>query len=334
MKVIIDAYGGDNAPMEIIKGTALAIAEYGVGAVLCGDEGELRRVAAENGITLAGMEFAAAPTVLPVEVDPTEILKNYADSSMAVGLKLLANGSGDAFVSAGSTGGMVVGASLLVKRIKGIKRAAIGTVIPTTNGSYMLMDGGANAECRPEMLLQFGVMGSVYMEKVMNVHTPRVGLVNIGTEENKGLELQIEAGKLLKKAPIHFTGNVEARELPLGGCDVAVCDGFVGNVILKLTEGMGKLISNELKSIFMESATTKLAALVLRGGILRFSKKMDYTEYGGAPLMGIAKPVIKAHGSSNANAIKNAIRQAKLVHEKKVIPIIQEALAGLAQEES
>lgn len=329
MKVIVDAYGGDNAPLEILKGTALAVKELGVQAVVCGDENELKKVAADNGISIAGFEFAQADGNIPVTADPTEILKAYSGSSMACGLRLLAEGGGDAFVSAGSTGAVVVGATLIVKRIRGIKRAALGTVIPTSEGCYMLMDIGANAECRPEMLQQFGLMGSVYMDKIMGIKKPRVGMVNIGTEENKGLELQIEANKLLKQAPVNFIGNVEARELPLGGCDVAVADGFVGNILLKLTEGMGKLMSIEIKRIFLRNTISKLAAAVLSGGIKNFRAKMDYTEYGGAPLMGISKPVIKAHGSSNAKAFKNAIRQAKMVCDNNMIGIIEDSLAQM-----
>lgn len=331
MRVIIDALGGDNAPLEILKGTVLAVKEYGVQAVLCGDEPQLRSLAAEHALALEGISFAQAARGIPVEAEPTEIIKSYADCSMAVGLRLLAEGGGDAFVTAGSTGAAVVGASLIVKRIRGIKRAALGSVIPAANGCYMLMDIGANTECRPEMLLQFGLMGAVYMEKIMGVDRPRVGVVNIGTEETKGLELQIEAGKLLRRAPVNFIGNVEARELPLGGCDVAVADGFVGNIILKLTEGMGKLMSMELKNILLRNTATKLAAGVLRGGVEEFRAKMDYTEYGGAPLLGIAKPVIKAHGSSNAKALKNAIRQAKLVCDNQMISVIEESLAQFAR---
>lgn len=326
MRVIVDAYGGDNAPLEIVKGTALAVQEYGIEAILCGDEVELRALAAQNGIALDKIGFVPAENNIPVEADPTEILKSYSDCSMAAGLKLLAESGGDAFVSAGSTGALVVGATMIVKRLKGVKRAALATVIPSTVGNYMLVDIGANAECRPEMLMQFGVMGSVYMEKVMGVSNPKVGMVNIGTEETKGLALQIDAGKLLREAPVNFIGNVEARELPLGGCDVAVTDGFTGNIILKLTEGMGKMMSVEMKRIFLRNAMSKLAAAVVHGGVQDFRARMDYTEHGGAPLMGLTKPVIKAHGSSNAKAIKNAIRQAKKVCDIGMIDVMQTAL--------
>lgn len=331
LKIIIDAYGGDNAPLEILKGTVQAVAEYGVEAVLCGREAELRELAAGCGVSLEGISFLHADAGMPAEAEPTEILKSHSGSSMAVGMKLLAEGGGDAFVTAGSTGAAVVGASLIVKRIKGIKRPALGTVIPTSTGCYMLLDVGANTECRPEMLTQFGVMGSVYMEKLMGITNPQVGLVNIGTEDNKGLDLQVETAKLLRKAPVQFVGNVEARELPLGGCDVAVADGFTGNILLKLTEGMGKMMSVELKKILLRNAVSKVAAVFLKDGVMEFRARMDYTEYGGAPLLGIAKPVIKAHGSSNAKAVKNAVRQAKMVCERQVIDVIRASLDGLTK---
>ncbi len=336
MNIILDAHGGDNAPLEVIKGAAMAVREYGVQVTLCGREDDILNAAEQSGIPLAnleGIKIAPAAQALPMDVDPTEILSNYANSSMAVGLKLLAEGRGDAFVTAGNTGAVVIGASLLVKRLKGIKRAAIATLIPTMERPYLLIDSGANAECRPEMLQQFGIMGSAYMSKVLDIQNPRVGLINIGTEENKGTELQMEAGKLLQASPIHFIGNVEARELPLGGCDVAVCDGFTGNVILKLTEGMGKWMSAELKKILFKNLSTKLAALLVKGGLEDFRKQMDYTEHGGAPLLGITKPVIKAHGSSNDKAFKNAIRQAKLMVENQMIDTIAEGLAALKAQE-
>lgn len=330
MKVIVDAFGGDNAPLEIVKGTAEAIKEYGITAVMCGDETRLRALCAEQKIPVNGMEFLNAGSVIPVEADPTEILKSYKDSSMAEGLSLLADGGGDAFVTAGSTGAAVVGASMIVKRIKGVKRAAIATVIPNATGCYMLIDAGANAECRPEMLMQFGIMGSAYMKNVMGVKSPRVGLVNIGTEETKGLDIHVEANRQLKSAPVNFVGNIEAREIPLGGCDVAVTDGFVGNVILKHTEGMGKFMSTELKNILMGGGVlNKLAALALKKGLMSFRKKLDYTEYGGAPLLGIVKPVIKAHGSSNAKALKNAIRQAKSMYDNDVAGQIAESISKI-----
>lgn len=327
----MDAFGGDNAPLEIMKGCAMAAQEYHVDIIACGNEDTIRRVCDQNNISLDHISITHVEKVIPVEMDPTEVVKSYDDCSLAVGLKMLAGGEGDAFVSAGSTGAIVVGASLFVKRIKGIKRAALASAIPCKNGCYMLLDMGANTECRPEMLMQFGVMGSAFMENVMGVPSPRVGMVNIGTEDNKGLELQIAANGLLRKAPVHFIGNVEPRALPFGACDVAVCDGFTGNVVLKLTEGLGKWFAGELKGIFMENMASKMGYLCVRGGVERFRRSMDYKEYGGAPLMGTVKPVIKAHGSSDAKAFKNAIRQAKEYAGRRVISQIESSLAKLKE---
>ena len=332
MRIIVDAFGGDHAPLEVLKGCSMAKEEYGVEITLCGDEEKIRDCAKNNNVSLEGMEILHAPSVIPVEADPTSLLKEYADSSMAVGMKALKNGEGDAFVSAGSTGALVVGASLIVKRLKGVRRVGLATVIPNANKFYLLMDAGANAECRPEMLAQFGVMGSVYMERLKGVKNPRVGLINIGAEETKGLELQLESYKLLQKAPVNFIGNVEARGLALGECDVAVCDGFVGNVALKMTEGLAKYFSNELKSMFMANIKTKIAALLMKDKISAFKKSMDYKEHGGAPLLGASQPVIKAHGSSDARAFKNAIRQAKECVENRVIEEMQNALHELKTE--
>ena len=333
MRIIVDAFGGDKAPLEILKGCAEAVREYGVDIIACGKEETIRRVCGENGIPLERISITDVERVIPVEVDPTEVVKGYDDCTMAVGLKMLANGEGDAFVSAGSTGAIAVGASLYVKRIKGVKRAALATVIPCKGGCYMLVDIGANKECRPEMLVQFGMMGSLYMENIQGVKSPRVGVVNIGTEDNKGLELQRLAGEQMRLAPVNFIGNVEPRELPFGGCDVAVCDGFTGNVVLKLTEGLGKWFADELKGIFMAGAPSKLAYLMVRGGVGAFKKQMDYKEYGGAPFMGITRPVIKAHGSSDARAFKNAIRQAKEYAERGVIRQIEQSLAVMKQKQ-
>jgi len=328
MKIIVDAFGGDNAPLAVLEGCQMAVREYGVEILLTGDEAVIRKAAGENGISLDHMEIVHAPTVIPVEEDPTEIMKSYQDCSMAEGFRQLAQGAGDAFVSAGSTGALVVGASLIVKRIRGVKRAAIGTVVPNAKGAYLLIDGGANHECRPEMLLQFALMGSAYMEKIGGIPKPRVGLVNIGAEETKGTQLQIDAFGLLREAPVNFIGNVEARGLPLGECDVAVCDGFTGNVVLKTTEGMAKFFSNTLKEMFTGFPGV-LGAPFLLGSVKALKKKMDYSETGGAPLLGLQKPVIKAHGSSGGLAFKNAIRQAKKCCDEDVIGEIERGLSEI-----
>lgn len=330
MKVIIDMYGGDNAPKAPILGAAMAAKELGTEIVAVGNEAEMRKICEENGVS--GFEFIDAPMVMPVCAEPTEILKEYKQSSLAVGLKALADGRGDAFVSAGSTGAIVVGATLIVKRIKGIKRAALASVIPGLDKSYMLLDLGANVECRPEMLCQFASMGSIYMNKVEGVPNPEVGLINIGAEESKGGELQKEAYQLMKAASFNFIGNIEPRDLPKGVCDVAVADGWTGNVVLKLTEGLSSAFGKKLKGIMLRNFFTKLGALTMKKGVAEFKKSMDYTERGGAPLLGIAKPVIKAHGSSDPKAFMNAIRQAKTFYEQDVIGTISAAVAAQKEE--
>ena len=330
MKVIIDMYGGDNAPKAPILGAAMAAKELGVDIVAVGNEAEMRKICEENGIS--GFEFIDAPLVMPVCAEPTEVMKSYKESSLAVGLRALADGRGDAYVSAGSTGAIVVGATLIVKRIKGIKRAALASVIPGLDRSYMLLDLGANVECRPEMLCQFASMGSIYMNKVEGVPNPEVGLINIGAEESKGGELQKEAYKLLKESDLNFIGNVEPRDLPKGVCDVAVADGWTGNIVLKLTEGLVSAFGKKLKGVMMSSLLTKLGALTMKGALTDFKKSMDYTERGGAPLLGIAKPVIKAHGSSDPKAFMNAVRQAKAFYEQDVIGTISAAVAAQKEE--
>ncbi len=330
MKVIIDMYGGDNAPKAPILGAAMAAKELGVEIVAVGNEAEMRKICEENGIS--GFEFIDAPLVMPVCAEPTEVMKSYKESSLAVGLRALAEGRGDAYVGAGSTGAIVVGATLIVKRIKGIKRAALASVIPGLDKSYMLLDLGANVECRPEMLCQFASMGSIYMNRVEGVPNPEVGLINIGAEESKGGELQKESYQLMKAANFNFIGNVEPRDLPRGVCDVAVADGWTGNVVLKLTEGLASAFGKRLKAMMMSSLLTKLGALTMKKGIADFKKSMDYTERGGAPLLGIAKPVIKAHGSSDPKAFMNAIRQAKAFYEQDVIGTISAAVAAQKEE--
>lgn len=331
MKVIIDAFGGDNAPLEVIKGSINAKKDFNTDICLVGDENKIKQCAEENSLDISGLEIRHAPSVIEICEEPTEIIKSKSDCSMAVGMKMLADGDGDAFVSAGSTGALVVGATFIVKRIKGIKRAALATILPTQERPTMLLDVGANADCRPEMLVQFGVMGSIYMNKIMAVDSPSVMLANIGEEPSKGRELEVETYKQLGNAPINFKGNIEARELPKGVCDVVVTDGYTGNIILKLYEGMGKFFSTELKGILLGNLVSKIAALMLIKKVNKFKKKMDYSEYGGAPLLGTAKPVIKAHGSSNARAFYNAIRQACKFTETNVIGEVSESLLKMKE---
>ena len=329
MKIILDGFGGDLAPLAPLQAAADAVRELGVSVIVTGDEKKLSACAAEHKISLEGIELFDAPLVMPVVAEPTSILKIYADSSIAAGLRLVAAGEGEAFVSAGSTGALEVGGTFLVKRVKGVKRPALGTSIPMKGGFYLLIDSGANHDVRPEMLAQFAVMGAAYQKALLGVENPRIGLVNIGTEDNKGTDLQVQALPLLREAPVNFIGNVEARELPLGGCDVAVCDGFTGNVILKLTEGLGSFFSGAIKDVLFTNALTKLSALAIKKPFSEFKKSLDYREIGGVPILGLKAPVVKAHGASDAHALKNAIRQAKFCVERGVIGEIERGVAEI-----
>ncbi len=330
MKIIVDAFGGDNAPKEILRGASQAVRELKVQIIAVGDEQKIRACVAENDIRMEGITIRHAPDVITMHDSPTDVLKKKPDSSLAVGLRMLYAGEGDAFVSAGSTGALLVGATLLVKRLPGVKRPALATVIPGDPTPYLLCDCGANADCRPEMLVQFAMMGAAYTEKVLGTPYPSVGLVNNGAEETKGGELQLAAHRLLKESGLNFVGNVEARDLNAGAVDVAVCDGFTGNVVLKLTEGVAAMMNQKIKGVFQSGMAGKLAYLMTRPALKTFKASMDYTEYGGAPILGVSAPVIKAHGSSNAKAFKNAIRQAKACVDNDVVGAIRAASAQYA----
>jgi len=311
MRIIVDAFGGDNAPLEIIKGAALAVAAYGHTVILTGKEEDIRRVAGENSISLDGMEIIDCDDVISMEDSPRSILREHKNSSMAVGLRSLAEGAGDAFVSAGSTGALLVGGTFLVKRIDGVSRPALAAIMPSAEGPFMLLDAGANVDCKPDMLVQFAQMGSIYMTHVMGGGKPaRVGLLNVGTEDTKGGELQKETFALLKDCDLNFIGNIEARQAPFGEADVVVADGFSGNVLLKTMEGTADLIVKQIKALFYKNLKTKLAGAMVKSDLADFKKMFSTDEYGGAPLLGIRKPVIKTHGNSKANAVKNAIRVA------------------------
>lgn len=324
MIVAVDAYGGDNAPLEIIKGCAQAVKELNVKILLVGKENELTKIIADNNISRAGIDIMHAEGILTMEDEPTSIIKDKKDSSMAAAFYALKESKADAFVSAGNSGAILVGATMIVRRIRSIKRAALAVIMPSQGGPCMLCDCGANVECKPEYLEQFALMGSIYMKQILKIDNPRIGLLNNGAESHKGLPLQVEAYKLLSEnKSLNFIGNIEGRDLPFGKSDVVVTDGFTGNITLKLYEGLGKMFSNSIKGIFKQSLVTKLGAVFVLKGLNNFKKTMDYTEYGGAPLLGICKPVIKAHGSSNAKAIKNAIRQAVEFSTSKMIESIE-----------
>ena len=339
MKIIVDAMGGDNAPLEIVKGAVMAAEELQVEIVLTGKGEDILRCLQDLGIKELpdGVEIAHASEVVYMEDDPVAVMRTKKDSSMSVGLKMLKDGTGDAMVSAGSTGALLSGSTLMVKRVSGIRRAALAPFIPNSTDGFLLIDCGANLECTPEHLLQFAFMGSYYVQNVVGKPDPKIGLLNIGTEESKGTELQRVVYKLLETASwnerINFIGNVEARDVMSGVCDVVVCDGFTGNILLKSIEGIGLYFNREMKQIFMKNWRTKLAALLVKEGIAVFKNKMDSEQVGGTALLGISKPVIKAHGSSKALAIRNAVRQAVATVSTGVIENIQDNIEHMKIEE-
>lgn len=321
MRVIIDAMGGDNAPQAPVAGALRARRELGVDVTLVGRREEIEKHLGGE----AGIEIVDAREVISMEDDPSTATRRKKDSSMAVALNLLKDGKGDAVVSAGSTGALLTGATLTVKRIRGIRRAALAPVIPNGGRGVMLIDCGANVECTSEYLLQFAFMGSFYSKHILGCPNPRVGLLNNGTEETKGTELQKQSWSVLKKAAdegkINFIGNVEGSAALSGEVEVVVTDGFTGNIMLKSYEGMAKFLMTQLKSLFYSSTKNKLAALVLKKDFMGLKDMMDVNKVGGTALLGISKPVIKAHGSSNDEAIFSAIRQA-----------VQFARAGVIEE--
>lgn len=328
MKIIIDAMGGDNAPGEIVKGAVNAQREFGMDIVLTGREAEIRQClaacgAAEN----EHLTVVNAEEVITMEDDPAMAVRLKRNSSMAVALNLVKNGEGDACVSAGSTGALLSGATLTVKRIRGIRRAAMAPVLPNGGKGVLLIDCGANAECTEEYLLQFAFMGSFYAEKIMGCESPRVGLLNIGSEETKGTEMRRRTYALLQQAGeegrIRFIGNVEGNDVFSDRVDVIVTDGFTGNILLKSVEGTAKFLMKRLKSIFMSGVKTKLAALAVKKEMGGLKKMLDSSEVGGTALLGISKPVIKAHGSSDARAIRSAVKQAMAFVEADVVGEIE-----------
>ncbi|MBO4939205.1 MAG: phosphate acyltransferase PlsX [Oscillospiraceae bacterium] len=318
MKIILDAMGGDNAPEAPVLGAIEAAKATGTQITLVGRGEEILSVMRKHGIDNLpeGMEIANAEDVVDMHDDPGSVIHKRKNSSMIVGLKMLAEGQGDAFVSAGSTGALLTGATLIIKRVKGIRRAAMGPAFPNkAGGKTVICDCGANAECTPEFLLQFGLMGSLFAKKNLGIKNPRVGLLNIGTEDSKGTKLQLETYPLLQKAHdnglINFVGNVEGRDVPLGAVDVVVCDGFSGNVMLKTIEGTAMYMGSMMKhKIFLRSIFSKIGYLLCKKGVNEVMSLLDYRTIGGTQFLGIKKPVIKAHGSSDALAFRSAIRQA------------------------
>lgn len=341
MKIILDAMGGDNAPQAPVLGAIEAVKRYNADIILVGRGQEILEVLKKNGLdTLPeGVEIAHADDVVDMHDDPATVIHKRKNSSMIIGLKMLADGKGDAFVSAGSTGALLTGATLLVKRVRGIRRAAMAPAMPTKAGTKVIIcDCGANAECTPEFLLQFGLVASAYSKFTLGVENPRVGLLNIGSEDSKGTQLQKDAYALLKDASnrglLNFTGNVEARDVPLGAVDVVVCDGFSGNILIKSIEGTAMFMGSMLKRMFKKNLGSKLGYLLCKSGVQDMMKLLDYREIGGTQFLGIKKPVIKAHGSSDALAFRNAVKQAMTAAEGDFTAQLEKNLAALKGSEA
>lgn len=331
MKIIVDVMGGDKAPEETVKGALWAMREFLATFILVGDREAIERIAAAEGYDVRLLNIVDTKTYITMEDDPLCVVRGKQDSSMSVGLKMLAEGEGDAFVSTGNTGALFTGATLIVRKIKGVLRAGIGSIIPLQT-PVLLLDTGANVVVTDENLEQFAVMGSAYMKKMYAIDSPRVGLLNNGAEECKGTDLQRSAHKRLRDNPdVNFVGNVEGNAVPFNVCDVLVTDGFTGNVLLKGMEGLGKMLLGRLKQMFYSTPVTKVAALSMKKQIGEMKKEFDSSEHGGAPILGISKPVVKAHGSSDAKAFKNAIGKAIAYAESGVIYDVAESAKRFAE---
>jgi len=328
MRIIIDAMGGDNAPEAAVAGACRAAAELGCDITLVGDEARVRALLPEGAAERVRIVHAAE--TVEMEDKALSAVMKKRDSSMSVALKLLSEGEGDALVSAGSTGALLTAATLTVKRIRGIRRAALGPLLPTKRGQVLLIDSGANINCPAEYLLQFAYMGHFYMKDVAGVPSPRIALLNNGTEETKGTEALQEAHALLRAARdagrLNFIGNMEGRDIFSGEADVIVCDGFAGNIALKTVEGTASFLMSHIKTVFTKNIFSKLAYLLVRGGLREMRKMMDYKEVGGAPMLGLTRPVIKAHGSSDEKAFVSAVAQAKSFAESGFIAHMSESI--------
>ncbi|MDR2899205.1 MAG: phosphate acyltransferase PlsX [Clostridiales bacterium] len=333
--VAVDAMGGDNAPKEIIKGAVDALINPSLEILLVGKQDLLEKELSGLSYDNKRLKIVNATEVIGMDEVPTAAIKQKKDSSMVVAMRLVKEGAAEAVVSAGNSGALLTGATLIIGRIKGIDRPALGTCLPNENGYTFLIDSGANMDCKPQYLPQFALMGSVYMESIQKVKNPKVGLINVGAEKEKGNALTKDAYELLEKYPgINFTGNVEARYIPKCQVDVAVCDAFVGNVVLKLTEGLASSLMRMIKRALMSSTKAKLGALLIKGSLKELSKGFDYAEVGGAPFLGLKSIVIKAHGSSNAKAVKNAVGQAYAFASLNLSAEIEKRLAAQGNTES
>jgi glycerol-3-phosphate acyltransferase PlsX len=336
MKVILDGMGGDHAPAEIVKGACEAsLAAGGHTICIAGDEAVIASELARHGYDAGRIEILHAPEVITAEDSPARAIRRKPDSSIVKGLEAVRDGAGDVFLSAGNSGAVMSGAVMVLGRIPGIDRPAIGSPYPLLEGGVaLLIDAGANSECKPRNLLQFGIMGSIYESTVFGKERPKIGLVNMGTEKGKGTPLLKASYELIEEASgklgLRFVGNVEARDVPVGICDVIVCDGFVGNVILKMTEGVGLSIMHLIREKFTEGLVATIGAALLMGKLGELKKMFDYTEYGGAPVLGVARPVVKMHGSSNAKAVANGIAKSIAFAEGRVVEAITEHVSRVA----
>lgn len=332
MRVILDGMGGDNAPVEIVKGAVQAAKEMSHEIHIVGREDEIQKELDKYQYDPQQIKVVHAEEVITNEDSPVKAIKRKKNSSMVVGLTMVKNGEGDIFVSAGNTGAQVVGGRMILGRINGIDRPALASIYPILGDkACLLVDAGASAESKAHNLLEYGTMGSIYVEKVFGRPDPKVGLVNLGVEEAKGTSVTKEAYQQLKQAPINFVGNVEAREIPAGACDVIVCDGFVGNVILKLTEGLAWNILKLIKKKFLDGLKAKIGAMFLKNKLGELKDEFDYTEYGGAPILGVDGAMVKMHGSSNAKAVKNTILKGIPYAEEGVVDKIKAAITDLEE---
>jgi glycerol-3-phosphate acyltransferase PlsX len=325
VRIAIDAMGGDHAPDVVVAGALEAVREWkDTTVILIGDKARIEPLVRQAGDQPSNLEIVHASEVIEADDEPVKAVRRKKDASMVIAGRMVQERSADAMISAGNTGALMTTGLLIVGRIEGIDRPALTLTIPSMDGKGMVaLDMGANMDASPEQLVQYAIMGSIYRKKVHGVVSPRVGLLNVGTEALKGNELTKAAYPLLKEAPIHFVGNVESRDLLSGPCDVLVCDGFAGNIMLKSLEGAAATIFTALRTEFTRNLLTKLAAAVLKPGLTKFRRQLDYTEYGAAPLLGINGMVLKSHGSSNATAIKNAIRQARISIQSDVLATIK-----------
>lgn len=310
MKIVVDAMGGDYAPDVVIEGAIAAVKQYNVEVILVGDEAKIRNLLKKYKYSGPAISIQPAGEVIEMHESAATSVRRKRHSSIVVGLNLVKEGKADAFFSAGNTGAVVCAGTLSLGMLPGVERPGIAIVIPTLKGISLIIDVGANIDPKPVQLMQYGIMAEAYMHHILNKPSPTVGLLNIGEEESKGTEFMKDTHELFEKSSLNFIGNVEGKDIFAGKCDVIVCEGFIGNVVLKASESLAEAMQEWLKRHLLSNPLGKIGALLLRTSLLRFKKEMDYSEYGGTPLLGVNGVVIIGHGRSNAKAIKNAIRVA------------------------